>query len=322
MNQHQATVGKPTKRSFRQTLLFELRNTLFSLQQGFKHKWMVLISSIVIAVSLSIPAILYIALNNLQQLAGAWDNELSIHVFLKKNVDEQQAEQLRVRLESNPSVDRVDLITASEALVDFANLSRLGEIMQQLKLNPLPHTLHIFPLSPDNEEELKQLVAQASTQPETDQIQFEQYWIRSFSYTLEILDTVTAIILQLLLLGVFVLIAHNVGFLVSRRSDEIRILKLIGATDSFVTRPFIYLGMWLGLIGGLLAMIILMVSTSLVRETVDSLVVVYKSEFVFRALTNTEYLLVLIVPAITGMLAAFFSCRSVIEQNSPDRAMG
>ena len=317
----QKTVSSPTKRDFKQKVSFEVRNTLFSLQQALKHKWMVLISSIVIAVSLSIPAILYIALNNLQQLAGAWDNELSIHVFLKKEVDEQQAEKVRSSLELKSGIQSVELITAKNALADFADLSRLGEIMQQLNLNPLPHTLHIFPQEPDNEEELKRLVTIASALPETDQIQLDQYWVRSFSYILEILDTTTAIILQLLLLGVFVLIGHNVGFLVSRRSDEIKILKLIGATDSFVTRPFVYLGMWLGILGGVFATIILVVSTSLVQEAIDSLVTIYKSDFTFRSLTNTQYLLVLLVPAITGMLAAFFTCRSVIGQASPDRGM-
>ena len=295
---------------------------MFSIRQGLAHKWMMAISSLVIAISLSIPTVLYISLNNLQQIAGAWDNELSIHVFLKTTTDEKQAKTLRAKLETDSRIDRVVLITATEALTDFADLSRLGEIMQQLNLNPLPHILHIFPTEPDNVEQLQLLVGLASGQPETAQIQFDQYWVRSFNYILDILNTVTAIILQLLLLGVFVLIGHNVGFLVSRRADEIRVLKLIGATDSFVTRPFIYLGMWLGMLGGLLALIILMTTTYLVQGSVDGLIRIYKSEFTFQSLGISEYLLILLAPALTGMIAAFFSCRSIIGQASPDRAMG
>jgi cell division transport system permease protein len=177
----------------------------------------------------------------------------------------------------------VDYISADQALGEFKKLSGFGDAVAVLDKNPLPAVLVVRPkdASPEGAEALQH---QLAGNPAVDQVRLDLQWLRRLTAILDIVRRVTDILAALLALAVMFVVGNTIRLEIGGRRTEIEVSKLLGATDPFIRRPFLYHGAWYGLVGGLIACILVALAVSLVAAPVSRLAGLYGSAYVLQGL--------------------------------------
>lgn len=242
----------------------------------------------VIAIALALPSGLLVILDNLQRLNASWDTTSSISLFLKQSTGEAQAERLARELGDWPNIAGVTLIDREQALEEFRELSGFGDALQTLESNPLPHVLEIRAESAtaeDPEQAMATLVDELGRLPEVELAQLDMQWLKRFAALMDIGRRGILVVGALLALAVLLIVGNTIRLDIQNRRDEIEVSKLIGATDAFIRRPFLYTGLWYGLLGALLAWILVSIGFWLVDAPVRRLAGLYDSSFLLSMLS-------------------------------------
>ena len=305
------------RRQARELLQLERRN----LKRSFKLLWinrlMVLLTTLVVVIAMTFPSSLLILARNMKQLAGNWEHDLQVQVFVDKQVQADERKRLYEALENHNSIQSYKTITAAAGLTEFAQKSNLGNLITTLGHNPLPDVVLVKPVG-QNTTLLENLLTDMAALPGVASASFDQKWAQTLASFFGLIDFFTLVVLQLLLVGLFVLIAGNVNALVLRSANEIRIIKLIGATNGFVSRPYIYFGSMVGLLGGIGSFVLVVFILTRVGGIVESLLASYAVSYSLQTPAWWELLFILIGPMLLGMFAAILSCRSAISMAMPD----
>lgn len=238
-----------------------------------------LMTVLVMGIALALPACLDLLVKNAQQASGHWDRALDVSVYLKTEVNAEAASKLAARLRSRGDIKAVQFISAEQALKEFRDSSGFGEALNALSENPLPATLVITPSATDDPAALNRLSDELRKLSEVDVVQLDTVWVQRY---LAILDTVRRVVLMvaaLLAVGVVVIVGNTIRLDIQNRRDEIEVTKLVGGSDAFVRRPFLYSGVWYGLGGGLVAWIVTAVAVALLAGPVQRIAGLYGSQF-------------------------------------------
>ncbi len=234
----------------------------------------------VIGIALALPACLELLVLNARAATGDWGKALDISVYMKTQVSESKAGQLARALRERADVEDVQLVTADAAMAQFRKYSGFGEALDALTENPLPHTLIVRPRAshsaPQQIETLKRHIA---NWPEVEHVQIDTEWVQRFHSMLDVLRRIVLLAGALLAVGVVVIVGNTIRLDIDNRRAEIEVTKLVGGSDAFVRRPFLYGGFWYGLTGGLLAWGLVALGIWLLREPVDRLAALYGSSF-------------------------------------------
>ena len=211
---------------------------------------------LVIAVTLALPAAMHLLIKNVQSLSGSWASALDFSVYLAAGTSAEEASRLADLVGQRADVEEVTLIPADRALAEFKTASGFGAALDQLSDNPLPHTLVVRPSAANTARSIALLHEELSNLPEVDLVQADTEWVRRFHAILDIVER--AVIIGSVLLGaaIVVIIGNTIRLDIENRREEIEVTKLIGASNGFVRRPFLYSGVWYGLGGGLLALLL------------------------------------------------------------------
>lgn len=231
----------------------------------------------VIAVTLALPAALNLMVKNAAAISGRWDSALDFSVFLQRDLTQDEAAALGRLIEQRADVESVRLIPSDLALEEFKTRSGFGAALDRLPHNPLPHTLVVRPSAANTSQSMLLLREELANLPETDVVQVDTDWVQRF---LAILDIVRrAILIGSVLLGaaIIVIIGNTIRLDIQNRREEIEVTKLIGASNAFVRRPFLWSGFWYGLFGGLLAIGLVSVGLHLLDEPIGRLANLYQS---------------------------------------------
>ena len=252
-----------------------------------------LMTVVVIGTALSLPTGLLLTLDHIDQLTGSWQNSIQVSVFFKSDVTLSQAEEISRQWEENLEIERVTLISSTQALEEFKQLSGLTDLMSLLKKNPLPHTVIIVPKQDDNIDiSLPFLQKKIQAQPEVDIVQLDMDWIRRLNAIITILFQVSLMLGALLSLAVLFTTGNTIRLHIENQRQEIEIIKLVGGTTAFIRRPFLYTGFWCGIGGGLIAWGIIGLAVDLLAGPVNYLANLYQSNFYLYGLgMNGFYLL-------------------------------
>lgn len=234
--------------------LRHVSTSIGSLGRLFRQPFASLMIILVIAVTLAIPAALNLVVKNARAVSEGWDNALDFSIYLKRTTSSSEAEGLARLIEQRADVDSVQLVTASEALEDFKKQSGFGEALDQLSDNPLPHTLVVRPSPANTSQSMILLQEELANLPESDLVQVDTEWVQRFHAILDLVRQAIAIGAVLLAIAIVVIIGNTIRLDIENRRDEIEVTKLIGATNAFVRRPFLWTGFWYGLLGGLMAL--------------------------------------------------------------------
>lgn len=263
---------------------------------------------LVIAIAVALPAALFLVFDNLQQLSHSWQDSSQISVFMKKDTTPQAARQLSVDWAKRQDVLEVVYVSPEEALEEFKQGSGLGDLVNYLDENPLPSVVLIKPrLLDNNPDSLTSLQQTLISSPQVADVRLDLLWVKRLHQFIRVAERFLWSLSGLLVMGVLLVIGNSIRTAIDQKRDEIRVSKLVGATDAYVRRPFLYMGLWYGLIGGLLASVILGMIFFVLSEPVQQLANLYQSSFRLRDLELVEGLQLMLMSGVIGLLGAWIA---------------
>ena len=273
---------------------------------------------LVIALALALPTSLRLLVTNAQLATGNFANAVDVSVYLKTDVPLAKAQQLAQAAGQRADVAAVTVIAADKGLEDFRTYSGFGEALQALKENPLPHVLHVRPRAEDSSPAaLESLRRYFSAWPEVDLVQLDSEWVMRFNAILEVMRRLLLIAAALLGLGVLAVIGNTIRLEIQGRRAEIEVTKLVGGSNSFVRRPFLYTGVLYGVGGALLAWGIVAIAVAVLGESVTSLARLYGSRYVLRGPSRDDIGVLLGAGAVLGWLGAWISAARHLRSIEP-----
>jgi cell division transport system permease protein len=235
----------------------------------------------VIGIALALPAGLFVLLDNVQGLSQGWENAAQISVFLRPEVSDAEAAKLAKTLEARSDLARVRVITREQAFHEYQQLSGFKDALDALgDENPLPAVL-VLQLTKGQATSagIDRVVKALRQEPQVDFAQFDFDWLRRLHAITEVLRRGVTVIGVLFGAGVLLIVGNTIRASVEKRREEIEVAKLLGATDAFIRRPFLYTGLWYGLLGGIIACLFVSISLGLLQAPVRQLAALYRSDY-------------------------------------------
>ncbi len=272
-----------------------LQTLIYALGQLSLKPFSTLMTVAVIGIALAMPAGLHVLLKNVQQVVSGWDGAAQLSLFLHHETKESAALALAEKLRARKGIASVDYISSEQAMVEFKRLSGFGEALSALEDNPLPPVLVVYPtLALQGPVLLQQLREELAGEQAVEIAQLDMQWVKRLYALMDLGRRGVWVLAAMFALGVLLVVGNTIRLAIQNRRDEIVIIKLIGGTDAFIRRPFLYTGFWYGLLGGAIAFILVELAVWLMRGPVHDLASLYSSELRLAGidlLTSTSLLL-------------------------------
>ena len=294
------------------------RVLLFSLGKLYRTPFSTIMTVLMIALALALPACLYILLSNLQTVTQQWNDAGQISIFLDRDVSNQQIKQIQSKLSKYEQIEKVDYISAENALNDFKQRSEFGDLLEGLSNNPLPPTLVITPtLATKDSEHIQKLKSQLSNLSHVEQVQVDMQWLQRLQSITAIIRHAIVAIGIMLSLSVLLVVGNSIRLDIENRREEIEVTKLIGATDRFIRRPFLYGGMWFGMLGGVLALLLVFIVLLVIKQPAQDLVSLYNSDFKLILPSFSQSLSLVFTSIFLGLFGSWLAVNRRISRIQP-----
>ena len=247
----------------------------------------------VIGITLALPTGLYLLIANLERMSAGLDAGGQISLFLKRDTSEAAAQRLAERIQRMRAVERVEYISRDQALAEFKRLSGFGEALNLLDRNPLPSVITVYPTRTSRPEAVEALLRDLRAIDAVESAQLDLDWVRRLHALLALGERVVLILAGLLGLAVLLTVGNTVRLAILNRRDEIEVMKLMGGTNAFIRRPFLYSGVLQGLLGAAAAWLVIALVLALLEGPIADLAALYGSEARIQGLSPraTSYLL-------------------------------
>ena len=263
---------------------------------------------LVIGIALALPSGLFVALANAESLSRDWNGAAQISLFVHKSVSEQDARQMAKRLRKRVDIEQVDYVSRRRALEEFRSLSGYGDVLEHLDENPLPAVVVVRPVEQNVSAAATQaLFVELKALPQVERAVLDLEWVQRLYSMMALGKRMTLTLAALLSLGVLLVIGNTIRLAIENRRDEIVIVKLVGATNAFVRRPFLYTGFWYGLGGGVMSWLIICISLLWLDGPVANLSGLYQSQFVLQGLGFVQTLFLWGSSAALGLMGAWIA---------------
>lgn len=293
-----------------------------SARDSARRLWVAPFSSmmtgLVIAIALALPVVLLLVLGSLQQLSGDWQDSARIAVYLADEASEEQAQELSQQWQEREEFSEIRFIHRDQALEEFRQQAGLEGALEYLDSNPLPHTLIMTPAQSYREEAaLEQVMDSLRSLDRVAQVQLDMAWLQRLNAIAELMRQAVLVLGLLLGVAVVLVIGNSIRMAIENRRSEILVVKLVGGSDTFVRRPFLYTGLWSGLLGGMLAWWLVEVALWWLSGPVDALAALYYSDFSLLRLPFTGLLSLLAVAMGFGWLGAWLAVKRHLRLIEP-----
>lgn len=303
---------------FKAWLVHHVRTLIASLGFLWRNAISSLMTIAVIAIALALPAGLYAMLDNLSRASVDWDDSAQISLFLRDSVTDVQAQLLADKLARHKEIDQVKFIHKDQALAEFQRISGFNAAIESLGSNPLPHVLAIKPLvdakHPGN---VAKLVDELSKRKEVELAQLDLQWVKRLYALLEIAHRGIWLVAGLLGLAVLLIVGNTIRLDIQNRRAEIEVTKLIGGTNAFIRRPFLYTGFWYGLCGGVLAWVLTAIAVALMAGSVTHLATLYDSGFKLSGLGLDNGLFLVTTSCLLGLAGSWIAVGRHLHEIEP-----
>ncbi len=270
----------------------------------------------VIGIALLLPTTLFVAMNNLQILSAGVSESSRITIYLDDTLSEAQGSSLSEQLLSRPDISAGEYISPAQAAEEFREFSGLGDVLDALEENPLPAVIVLTPRNVD-EDSGAALLNELNGLPGVESVQLDLEWIARLQRFLELAQRMSTALMLVLSLAVLFVVGNTIRLAIEGRRAEIVVVKLVGGTDSYVARPFLYTGFWYGLGGGLLAWLLLALIMRALSGPLAALLALYDNQHSMHGLTLLPGLLLLSGSALLGWLGAWISVRQHLSAIEP-----
>lgn len=275
-----------------------------------------LLSIIVMGIALSLPAGIYVLMQNLQAFSGQTAGSPQMSLFLKLDTTQDSIEKVNQRLEENPQILTIQFIPKDAALQQLQQSTGLTDIAASLAHNPLPDAFVIH-TQENTTEALEQLRLALQDWSEIEHVQFDSAWIEHLNALLELGRFAVLMLATLLSIAIIAIMFNTIRLQILTKRDEIELSKLIGATDSFIRRPFLYFGALQGLAGGATAWLIMALAIRTFNEQLVVLSQLYAIDLQLQPLTTADSISLLLFSGWLGWLGARISVASHLWQIEP-----
>ena len=289
-----------------------LYSVVSSLGRAVRRPWATLLTVGVMAVAFALPLGLWLALQNVGHFAGDVQQSREIDLFLTPETPVARAQALAETLRARDDVASVELRTPDQGLAEFRQSSGLADSLDLLDGNPLPALLVVVP-----EGDEARLVAALEALPETDLLQHDAAWRERLTGWMGFGERLTWVLAALFGLGALLVVGNTVRLDIQSRREEIGVLQLLGASDGFIRRPFVYLGAWYGLAAGALALGLMTLAALALRDPLAALARSYGSPFALSGLDPLGAALVVLAATIVGWLGAWLVTGHFLRQTRP-----
>lgn len=300
-------------------LMRHLQMALSSLGRLSRTPTTTAMTTLVIGIALSLPAGLNLIVNNFHELTATWQGSANISLFLNQEITDKQAEDISRLVRDREDVASIDLLTKQQALDEFRERSGLGDALDMLDDNPLPAVILVQPSDPRIDATTASLLAQSLEKyKEIDLAQVDLQWVNRLEAITTMVERGITVIALLLAMAVTLIIGNTIRLEIQNRHDEIEVTKLVGATNGFIRRPFLYEGIWYGLIGAVIALLLVIISLLLMSGPISELAGLYDSGFDIASLSGSVYFYLLIGSPALGLTGAWISVNHHLGKVQPE----
>jgi cell division transport system permease protein len=272
----------------------------------------------VIAVALALPLCLELFLQNAGVIAAEWNDAFEISVYLEKSAPAARAQAIAEELKRRADVAAVRVVTAEQAFAEFRLSSGYGQALDALAENPLPATLIVTPsLAASTTAGTSALKTAIGAIADVGTVQLDTEWVMRLVALLDLLRRVVRLTGVLLAIGVLVVVGNTIRLDIFNRRAEIEVMKLVGATDGFTRRPFLWTGIWYGMGGGIIAIALVSLGAALVAGPVARVAALYGSSFRLEGLAWNTALGVILAAAALGWLGSWIAASHHLRAIQP-----
>ena len=290
----------------------------YTLGRLYRTPLSTFLSVMVIGIALALPAGLHVLVDNTRSISGSLEGAARISVFLQREITEKQRDALADLLQRRTDIAAVEVIPAEKALAEFREQSGFGEALDALEQNPLPAVLVLTPVNSDAPDAaIERLVAELQEMPETDIVQLDAQWLKRLNAILEIFNRGIFVIAGMFALAVIIIVGNTIRLDIQNRREEIIVTKLIGGTDAFIRRPFLYTGFWYGIGGGIMAWLLIAIALLIMEQPVARLSGLYGSGFTLQGLGFTGALVMLAAGALLGWMGSLIAVSRHLGEIEP-----
>lgn len=290
-----------------------------TLGQLWRTPFSTLMTVAVIGIALALPAGLYVLLNNVQQLSSGWEDSAQVSLFIKQDVPEKRILTLADKLRGWDGVAEVRYISREQALEEFRELSGFGDALDSLAENPLPAVLVLRPTPAQAEPAaMARLLERLRKLDAVDQAQLDMEWIRRLNGIIEVGKRGALLLGVLLAMAILLVVGNTIRLTIFARREEIVITKLIGATNAFIRRPFLYTGFWYGLMGAVIAWLLVAGFLGLLSGPVSQLSFLYDSQFRLAGLDTATGLSLLASGVVLGLAGSWLAVGRHLQAIEPE----
>ena len=309
-------VSMPQK--IRMFFVGHLRQALASLGELWRSPAASLMTIGVLGLSITLPSTLYILVKNAENVSAGWEQASEISLFLHQNTRENDVQQLIKRLSLWPEIDEVKYISSEQALNEFKQLSGFGDALTYLDKNPLPDVILVSPTAKHaGPTAARLLLDKLRKEREVELGKLDIEWLERLHAFLDIAKDLVTIVALLLFLAVVLIIGNTIRLNILNKRDEILVMKLVGATDGFIQRPFMYTGFWFGFLGGLLAWFAVLFLLFWMESSIQNVSELYQKDFNLTGMSAGAMLTMLFVSVFLGLAGSMISVQRHVKEIEP-----
>jgi cell division transport system permease protein len=289
-----------------------------SLGRLWQQPFAALLTILVIGIALALPACLHTLVQNVRTASGGWGHALDVSLYMKQATSLEDTRRVAGKLRKRRDVEGVKLIQADDALEEFRKSSGFGEALDALDSNPLPHALVVRPgVAFRSPEQIASLTQALRELPEVDIVQLDSEWVTRFHAMLDVVRRIVLLAAGLFALGILVIVGNTIRLDIENRREEIEVTKLVGGSNAFVRRPFLYNGAWYGLGGGLVAWLVVTVAVDLLADPVARIAGLYGSRFELAGLRPVGAAALIAGGIALGWLGSFIAATRQLRGIEP-----
>lgn len=293
------------------------RRVCFETLLGLLRSWVSsLMIWLVIGITLALPAILLVMLNSVATISGEWDGNPRINVYLKNELDPGSTDALLKIVSEWEGVNSAVLISSEAALKEFQTFSGFGEAVLALDSNPLPAVILVTPVEAQIAQ-VRLLVRRLEGLAAADSVSVDLEWIQRLYAIISLGQRLVTSVGIFLALGVLLIVGNTIRLAIENRRSEIEIIKLVGGSDAFVRRPFLYLGFWYGAGGAFFAWLLVASSLLYIDTPVKRLAGAYNTLFSLEGLNLEQTAMLWGLGVLLGVFGAWIAVNRHLKNIEP-----
>jgi len=297
-------------------LLHHLKSLLFSLDKIYQAPTTTIMTVAVIGITLSLPGGFYLFLKNIDAVAGDFRSSSQIGLYLDLSIGEKQARALEKQIAKMENVTSTQFISRESSLEEFRQNSGFGKSIDTLSSNPLPHTIIVEPVEADTFT-VRNLLNSLQAMPEVAIAKLDTEWLERLYTIIEIAKRSVIIITILFAFAVLLIIGNTIRLDIQNRYQEIIVTKLIGATDAFIRRPFLYGGVWYGLLGGIISWLIVEIGYLAIAGPLERLNLLYQSDMGLITFSFHDFIILITSSTLLGLAGSWIAVARHLNQIEP-----